>query len=116
MRGPSSAQPAVLALRLAAGAAAFCVLLALVCVASVAWVANRPSTQTAVFQPIVVHLGNFGLSAAVSGTPDCPPEIQDCSVPPQPDRLYGSVWYWITTRNPTGVTSSFKPLLRFRLR
>ena len=70
--------------------------------------------QAALFQPIIVHAGSFGLSLAVSGTPDCPPPVVDCRVPPQPDRLYGSIWFWVPSRNATGVTSSFRPLLRLR--
>jgi hypothetical protein len=102
--------------QLALGCAAAGTLLALACLAGAALLSARPPAQAALFQPIVVHAGSFGLSLAVSGTPDCPPEIVDCSVSPQPDRLYGSLWFWVTTRNPTGVTSSFKPLLRLRLR
>ena len=116
MRDRPTSSANSLFLRLAAGCAAVGVGLALACLGSVAWVAWQPSAQTIIFQPIELHLGNLGLSLAVSGTPDCPPEIEDCSVPPQPDRLYGSIWYWVTSRNQTGVTSSFKPPLRLRLR
>jgi hypothetical protein len=110
---PDSRRPRRLAL---AGCAAAGALLALVCLAGAALLAARPPAAGTLFQPLVVRVGNFGLSLAVSGTPDCPPQIVDCAVPPQPDRLYGSLWFWVTTRNPTGITSSFKPLLRLRLR
>ena len=101
---------------LALGCAAAGTLLALACLLGAALVAARPPSQAALLQPIVVHAGSFSLSLAFSGTPDCPPPIVDCRVPPQPDRLYGSIWFWVTNRNSTGIISSFKPLLRMRLR
>ncbi len=102
--------------KLALGCAAAGTLLALACLAGAAVWAARPPAQAALFQPIIIHAGSFGLSLAVSGTRDCPPPVVDCRVPPQPDRLYGSIWFWVTSRNPTGVTSSFRPLVRMRLR
>ena len=102
--------------KLALGCAAAATLLALACLAGAALLAARPPSQAAQFQPIVIQAGSFGLSLAVSGTADCPPPVVDCRVPPQPDRLYGSIWFWVTSRNATGVTSSFRPLLRMRLR
>jgi len=99
-----------------AGCAGAGALLALVCLAGAALLSIQPPAPVALFQPLVIQAGSYGLSLAVSGTPDCPPQIVDCSVPPQPNRLYGSLWFWVTTRNPTGITSSFKPLLRLRLR
>ena len=110
------ARPARAAGWLAAGCAAFAALLALTCLASVAAVANRPAAQAAVFKPIVVRAGPLGVSLAVSGTADCPPEIVECSVPARPGAVYGSVWFSIATRGPTGVSLAFKPLLRLRLR
>ena len=78
---------------LALGCAAAGTLLALVCLAGAALLAARPPAQAALFQPIVIHAGSLGLALAVSGTPDCPPQFVDCAVPPQPDRLYGSLWF-----------------------
>ena len=101
---------------LAVGCAGFVVLLALACLGSTAAVANQPGSQALLFQPIVLHAGNFGLSAWVSGTADCPPEIVDCHVPLMPGQMYASVWYSFRTVSPTGINFSFKPLLRLRLR
>lgn len=101
---------------LAGGCAAFCALLALACLASVAAVANQPAAQAAVFKPIVLRAGNFGLSLSVSGTPDCPPEVVDCAVPVMPGQVYGSVWFSIATHEQNTVSLSYKPLLRWRLR
>ena len=102
---------------LALGCAGFVVALALTCLAGVAVVANQPaSTQATLFKPIVLRAGNFGLSATVSGTPDCPPEIVDCAVPAMPGQIYASVWFSYRTISAAGINLAYKPLLRLRLR
>lgn len=121
-RPPRGGELGFSARTVAAGCVAGCArssigwIVALACLAGATLRAMLPPTPAIMFQPVVFRAGSFGVSMAVSGTPDCPPEIVDCSVPPQPNRLYGSVWFWVTGHNQTGVTSSFTPLLRLRLR
>jgi hypothetical protein len=101
---------------LAAGCAGFVMLLALVCLGSAALAASQPAGQALLFKPFVLRAGDFGLSAAVSGTPDCPPEIVDCSVPIMPGQMYASLWFSIRTIRAGTVTLAYRPLLRLRLR
>jgi hypothetical protein len=62
----------------------------------------------------MLQVANLGLSIEVTDNPDCPPA--PCPVVPQANRLFLSVWFSVTTQNQFGVETSFKPLLRLRLR
>lgn len=101
---------------LPAGCAAAIVLAAMVCLGSVALVAQQPAARAVLFQPIILQAGNFGLSLAISGNPGCPAEIVECWVPAQPDQYYLGVWFSVITHGQTGNSVRYKPLLKLRLR